>query len=81
MNSDTNKLMYRVLNEMLKLRDIGEWASHVKSILLNTGFGYVRHNQGVENEKTFLNIFEQRCPYIYIQQCFEDINNSGTCGN
>ena len=63
---------------MIKL-DIGEWASHVKNILFNTGFGYVWNTQSVENDQLFVNRFEQRCKDIHIQQCFADIERSNRC--
>ena len=48
-------------------------------ILCINGFSYVWENQGVENEKQFLCLFEQRSKDIFIQECLSDIAVSLLC--
>ena len=43
------------------------------------GFGHVWINQGVDNQKQFLNAFEIRCRDIYSQQCLSEIRDSSRC--
>ena len=58
---------------------MGEWLSHVKNILCINGFGHVWINQGVDNQRQFLNAFEIRCRDIYSQQCLGEIRDSSRC--
>ena len=44
------------------------WASHVRNILFNLGFGYVWLQQGVGCERAFIALFKQRLTDIYQQQ-------------
>ena len=55
------------------------WATTIKQILFETGYGSVWLNQNVSNEKLFLNQFEQRCKVMHMQKCVHDIENSGRC--
>ena len=55
------------------------WATTIKQILFETGYGFVWLNQNISNEKLFLNQFEERCKDMHMQQCVHDIENSGRC--
>jgi hypothetical protein len=44
------------------------WATYVKNTLFSLGFGYVRLQQGVGCEKTFVSLFKQRMFDMYLQE-------------
>ena len=75
LNSDIHKLIHIVYQHLLHQPCMGEWLSHVKNILCINGFGHVWINQGVDNQKQFLNTFETRCRDIYSQQCLSEIRD------
>ena len=52
---------------------------HIKDLLCCHGFGYIWNDQAVANEKTFINLFEQRIKDEFIQKCFNDIQISDRC--
>jgi len=52
------------------------WAKSVKTVLENLSFYTVWLNQGVENEKLFLNIFKQRMRDNYLQDWNSGIEHS-----
>ena len=65
LNSDVHKLIYIV--NLLQQPHMGEWLSHVKNILCINGFGKVWIDQGVDNQRQFLNAFEKRCQDILVK--------------
>ena len=79
LNSHIHKLIHIVYQHLLHQPCMGEWLSHVKNILCINGFGHVWINQGVDNQKQFLNAFEIRCRDIYSQQCLSEIRDSSRC--
>ena len=52
------------------------WATIVKHILEDTGFGLVWYAQGVENTNMFMSMFKQRVSDCYRQEWMEKINMS-----
>ena len=54
---------------MLHFDSLGykNWASEIRHILSVNGFWYVWENQGVQNEKAFMRIFEQRIKDQFLQ--------------
>ncbi len=79
LNSDPKKLIYTVYSDMLSNPYTNSWLSHVKDILCTSGFGFVWEEQGVTNQKMFLETFEQRCKDMHAQQCLADIEISSKC--
>ena len=53
------------------------WATKIKQILFESGYGFVWLNQNVSNENLFRNQFEEHCKDMHMQKCFHDIENSG----
>ena len=49
------------------------WATKIKHIFFETGYGFVWLNQNVSNENLFLNQFEECCKDMHMQKCFHDI--------
>ena len=78
-HSDATKLINIVYMELMKNVESCEWITHIKNILSMNGFGYVWKDQGVDDEKAFLEMFEQRSKDIFIQNCHSEINNSSRC--
>ena len=79
LNSDVKKLIHAAYNTMLQHPEKYAWIKHIKDLLCCHGFGYIWNDQAVANEKTFINLFEQRIKDEFIQKCFNDIQNSDRC--
>ena len=65
---DQSRIPMKCYNFLKRLDDYGadgNWVSKIGEILNSHGFGFVRLNQGVENHKYFLSVFEQRCKDLY----------------
>ena len=60
LDSDPNSYMCIVYKEMLNLQN-NEWIKHVKQLLRSSGFGYAWESQCVDDTKSFIKLFEQRC--------------------
>lgn len=52
------------------------WASHIKTLLQKTGFGFVWDNQSVGDTEWFTQIFKQRLKDMCEQDWLSEINNS-----
>ncbi len=78
-NSEPNRLIYIIYQEMLRNTEQYKWIEYVRKTLQCHGFGYVWDRQQVDDSKTFMHIFEQRSKDMFIQQCFTDMNNSSRC--
>ena len=79
LNSDVKKLIHVAYNTMLQHPEKYAWIKHIKDLLCCHGFGYIWNDQAVANEKTFINLFEQRIKDEFIQKCFNDIQISDRC--
>ena len=67
---DNSRIPMKCYNFLKGLDDYGadgNWVSKIRDILNSHGFGFVWLNQGVENHKYFLSVFEQRCKDMYGQ--------------
>ena len=53
----------------------GTWASKVKNLLYNAGFGEVWENKGVDYVQIYFNIYAQRCidMYMYMQKVLQKL--------
>ena len=51
----------------------------LKTCYVCHGFGNIRNDQSMMNEKVFLATFEQRLKDEFIQKCFIDIRDSDRC--
>ena len=52
------------------------WAGRVKELLQRQGFGEVRYNQGVEDERKFLRTFSQRLKDCFGQSWHDKLESS-----
>jgi hypothetical protein len=59
---------YTFLKPLDEVESKANWVTSIKTLLHTFGFGYVWTNQGVANVHNFLNMFEQRCKNVYIQE-------------
>ena len=75
LNSVAHKLIHIIYPHVLQQSYLGEWLSHVKSILCINGFSKVWIDQGVTNQNRFLKAFHERCHDIYAQQCLSEIHD------
>ena len=75
-NSFYVKLVY---NEMFQNPTMHEWIKYVKTLLCSSGFCGVWEQQLVHDERKFIKHFERRCRDMYIQDGFNDIQNSSRC--
>ena len=74
------KEIYSVLfNATLINIHVVNWASFVKKLINNLGFGEVWTRQTVENERNFINLCTQRLRDQFIQEWFANINNRPSC--
>ena len=55
------------------------WATQIKRMLDNTGFGYIWEQQRVNHSEQFIVKFRIRCQDLYIQECFSQIEKSSRC--
>ena len=55
------------------------WATQIKRMLDNTGFGYIWEQQRVNHSEQFIAKFRIRCQDLYIQECFSQIEKSSRC--
>ena len=68
--SDNNpvKLVYKTLvKDCHENENVKNWVSLFKDLLERNGFGYVWLQQGVQNQSTFISLFESRIKDIFIQ--------------
>ena len=77
-NTD-NKLIHAAYNEMRNNEHRTNWATKVRDLLFETGFGYIWNDQNVTDSKSFLQQFERRLIDMHIQQCYSDIRDSSRC--
>lgn len=66
-----NRIPLKCYHSLRQLDETGvdcNWASKIREILNSHGFGFVWLNQGVENCALFLNVFEQRCKDVFLQE-------------
>ena len=64
---------------MLKYYDevgVTNWASGIRKLLCENGFGYIWDGHGIENELLFISIFVQRSHDEYLQNWNEGIAQS-----
>ena len=75
LNNEHEKLIYIAYHHLLTSNVNCERLTHIKksSVQNKILFPYVWENQGVENEKQFSCLFEQRSKDIFIQECLSDI--------
>ena len=78
-HSEATKLIHIVYMELVKNVESCEWIMYIKNLLSMNVFGYVWNDQGVDDQKAFLEMFEQRSKDVFIQSCYSEINNSSRC--
>ena len=64
-----DRYVRKCYNMLLHFDSLGykNWASEIRHILAVNGFWYVWEDQGVQNEKAFMRIFEQRIKDQFLQ--------------
>ena len=74
-NTRLVKVCYKM---MMHYDNIGHtnWVTFLKNNLLSNGFGYIWHQQYVENEKLFLYQYTERLKNQYIQQWTSNCNDN-----
>ena len=58
------------------LADKKGWLTNIKQLLSQYGFAYVWDQQGVPNEKAFINVFKQRLIDTFYQAWYSDLDKS-----
>ena len=79
-NLEENKYVKCIYNMMIQdiqlFPNKPNWALHVKTLLSVYGFGDIWEAQGVENQKSFLEIFKQRIKDNFVQEWHSRSENS-----
>ena len=72
------RYIYKCYKMFYYLDSLGRhnWATDVKQILNNTGFGYIWEQQNIENEKLFFKEFEQTLKDQFLQKWHGEIEKS-----
>ena len=78
---DENRLPKQCYRMMFKMNENGRvsWCTKIQELLFHHGFGHVWENQGVEDDKLFISLYEQRLKDINFQHFSEYICNSSKC--
>ena len=73
-NLEENKYVKCIYNMMIQdiqlFPNKPNWALHVTTLLSVYGFGDIWEAQGVENQKSFLEIFKQRIKDNFVQEWY-----------
>ena len=76
-NDRLTKSVYNIQNKSADRHESkSNWASLLRDMLFNFGFGELWLNQGVGDEKLFLAVFKQRIGDTYLQTWNQNINNN-----
>lgn len=76
-NNRLTKQIYDIQKSYIDIHDDkANWASLLRDMLFNLGFGEVWYNQGVEEEERFLQVFKQRITDNYMQVWKQKIGNT-----
>ena len=78
-NTLLNACYNDLYNCLIKGKSYNPWIDYVKNTLEENGFGYVWHQQKVDNESAFIANISQRIKDIYVQNARHNIESSVRC--